>query len=65
MFAGLEKGVRDVRTDCTAGLTSMLVPFCGTKAGYTYADDCGSLDGVIEACWLVFSVVGHLGRWQM
>ena len=49
MFAGLEKGVGDVRTDCTAGLTSMLVRFCGTKAGYTYTDDCDSLDGVGEA----------------
>ena len=65
MFAGMEKGVGYVRTDCTAGLTSMLVPLCGTKAGCTYTDDCDSLDGVGEARWLVSSVVCHFGRQQM
>lgn len=64
MFASLEKRAGDVRADCTAGLSCLLVPFGGTKAACTYANDCDSLNGVSEAWWLILSVNGHFGRCQ-
>lgn len=64
MFSSLKKRTGDVRADCAAGLVCLLVPFGGTKAAYTYADDCDSFDGVSEVCWQILSVHGHFGRCQ-